>query len=275
MPGLRPQELRDPKRAAVPFELAAGGKLVMTSGGYRSVTSRATVERNRKHVSPLTGVVSKLERIDVDLPLNTNYFAVHNFSPPAQSVDMLKSGLNGGSYGKGSTSEQGEASALMEAIERYSGIFAGDEIRATARFTDFAPGDAILPNDMLLFSDAQIRGDSVLDALGSARKTHRRAPSATPFDRSAEVEWSPVWSLRDQKFRYLPTSVLYFFYAHPSGYYVPADSNGCAAGNTHERRSSRDSSSWWSAIRTPSGGTTACSGRRSTSASSTIPTSTT
>jgi bacteriocin biosynthesis cyclodehydratase domain-containing protein len=229
------KKLRDPKRAAAPFELAPGGKLVMTSGGYRSVTSRATVERNRKHVSPLTGVVSKLERIDVDLPLNTNYFAVHNFSPPAQSVEMLKSGLNGGSYGKGSTAEQGEASALMEAIERYSGIFQGDEVRAPARFTDFAPGDAILPNEVLMFSDAQIRGDSVLDALGSARKTHRHAPpTATPFDRSAEVEWSPVWSLRDQKFRYLPTSVLYFFYAHPSGYYVPADSNGCAAGNTRE-----------------------------------------
>jgi len=94
------KKLRDPKRAAEPFELRPGGKLVMTSGGYRSVSSRTTVARNRKHVSPLTGVVSKLELIDVDLPLNTNYFAVHNFSPPAQSVEMLKSGLNGGSYGK-------------------------------------------------------------------------------------------------------------------------------------------------------------------------------
>jgi bacteriocin biosynthesis cyclodehydratase domain-containing protein len=229
------KKLRDPKRAPIPFEVAAGGKLVMTSGGYRSVPSRATVARYRKHVSPLTGVVSRLERIDVDLPLNTNYFAVHNFSPPAESIEMLKAGLNGGSYGKGSTAEQGEASALMEAIERYSGIFQGDEIRVTRRFTDFAAGDAILPNDVLLFSDAQIRGDSVLAGLGAARRTHRHAPpSATPFDRSAEVEWSPVWSLRDQRFRYLPTSVLYFFYAHPSGYYAPADSNGCAAGNTRE-----------------------------------------
>jgi len=228
------KKLRDPSRPAVPFELAPGGKLVMTSGGYRSVPSRATVARHRKHVSPLTGVVSRLERIDVDLPLNTNYFATHNFSPPAMSVDMLKSGLNGGSYGKGSTSEQGEASALMEAIERYSGIFQGDEVRLTRRFTDFPPGDAILPNDVLLFSQAQIHGD-VNAGLGSARRTHRHAPpTATPFDRSAEIEWTPMWSLRDGKFRYLPTSVCYFFYAHPSGYYVPADSNGCAAGNTRE-----------------------------------------
>src|ERR1700732_4838402 len=89
--------------------------------------------------------------------MNTNFFAQHNFSAPAMSVDQLRSGLAGGSFGKGSTSEQAEASALMEAIERYSGIFQGDEIRIKRRFTDFAPGEAILPNDVLLYSDAQYR----------------------------------------------------------------------------------------------------------------------
>ena len=67
------KKLRDPRRAPVPIELAAGAKLVMTSGGYRTMSSRATVARYRKHVSPLTGVVSRLERIEADLPLNTNY----------------------------------------------------------------------------------------------------------------------------------------------------------------------------------------------------------
>ena len=78
------KELRDPGRAPVPVELGAGGKLVMTSGGYRAVSSRATVARFRKHVSPLTGVVSRLERIEADLPLNTNYLATHNFSSPSR-----------------------------------------------------------------------------------------------------------------------------------------------------------------------------------------------
>ena len=150
--------LRDPRRAPAPVELGGGGKLVMTSGGYRSVSSRATVARFRKHVSPLTGVLSRLERIDADLPMNTNYFATHNFSARPETVDELKAGLSGGSFGKGATAEQGEASGLMEAIERYSGIFQGDEIRARRRFTDFAPGDAISPNDVLLYSAAQARG---------------------------------------------------------------------------------------------------------------------
>src|SRR6185437_14675734 len=105
--------------------------------------------------SPLTGVVTRLERIEADLPMNTNFFAHHNFSAPAWNVDQLRSGLSGGSFGKGATVEQGEASALMEAIERYSGIFQGDEIRMERRFTDFEPGDAYLANDVQLFSDTQ------------------------------------------------------------------------------------------------------------------------
>jgi oxazoline/thiazoline synthase len=220
------KKLRDPRRPPVPLELGAGCKLVMTSGGYRTVSPTSTVARFCKHVSPLTGVVSRLERIEADLPLNTNYYATHNFSAPAGTVNELRAGLSGGgSFGKGSTAEQGEASALMEAIERYSGIFQGDEIRVTRRFTDFPSGDAILPNDVLLFSDAQLRDQ--------ASTTDPDAPSTlTLFDPSAEIEWSPVWSLRDQRFKYVPTSLLYFFYRGPGE--VHADSNGCAAGNTLE-----------------------------------------
>ena len=137
--------------------------------------------------------------------------------------------MNGGSFGKGSTAEQGEASALMEAIERYSGIFQGDEIRVTRRFTDFAPGDAILPNDVLLFSDAQYRRASGADRTTTVECRRRRRSI-----RSAEIEWSPVWSLRDERFKYLPTSLLYFFYRGASPGHIHADSNGCAAGNTLE-----------------------------------------
>ena len=77
----------------------------------------------------------------------------------------------------------------------------------------------------------------------SATRNMRRGQAPTPdpddaptmpalFDRSAEIEWSPVWSLRDERFKYLPTSLLYFFYRGPAAFH--ADSNGCAAGNTLE-----------------------------------------
>jgi ribosomal protein S12 methylthiotransferase accessory factor len=187
----------------------------------------ATVARFRRHVSPLTGVVSRLERIQADLPLNTNYYATHNFSGPAKTVRELKAGLSSGSFGKGSTAEQGEASALMEAIERYSGIFQGDEIRAKRRFTDFPSGEAIPPNEVLQFSDAQLRQ-------GRSPTSGSDGQEAIPalFDQSARIEWSPLWSLRDTRFKYLPTSLLYFFYRGAAAF--AADSNGCAAGNTRE-----------------------------------------
>ena len=89
-PSCGPKKLRDPRREPVPLALTAGAKPVMTSGGYRSVSSRATVAKYRKHVSPLTGVVSKLERVEVDLPLNTNFYASHNFSGPAESIHELR-----------------------------------------------------------------------------------------------------------------------------------------------------------------------------------------
>src|SRR4029077_16133144 len=144
------------------------------------------VARFRRHVSPLTGVVSRLDRINADLPLNTNYYARHNFAGKSQNVHELRAGLSGGSFGKGSTAEQGEASALMEAIERYSGIFQGDEIRVRRRFTDFPAGGAILPNDVLLFSDAQYERDQ---ASTTTAPDETSSPPAR-FDRSAKIEWS-------------------------------------------------------------------------------------
>jgi oxazoline/thiazoline synthase len=223
------KELRDPRRAPTPVALGAGGKLLMTSGGYRAVSPGSTVARFRKHVSPLTGVVSRLERIQADLPMNTNYLATHNFSARPETVDDLRAGLSGGSFGKGSTAEQGEASALMEAIERYSGIFQGNEIRMTRRFTHFPAGDAITPNDVLLYSDAQYQRQQ-----SHASRSDQLMPVPTPFDPSAKIEWSPVWSLRDERFKYLPSSLVYFFYRGPGEYRIHADSNGCAAGNTLE-----------------------------------------
>ncbi len=260
------KELRDPGRAPVPIELGAGGKLVMTSGGYRTVSPRATVARFRKHVSPLTGVVSRLERIEADLPLNTNYYATHNFSAPARTVDELRAGLSGGSFGKGSTAEQGEASALMEAIERYSGIFQGDEIRVTRRFTDFPAGDAILPNDVLLFSDAQ----------------YRAKPAASRPGRGA-IDAGPIRSIgRDRMVAGLVAArrTLQISSDQPFVFFLPGPRRrstriptAARPATRSRKQSSRDSSSWWNGMHTQSGGTIDCSGRKWTSASSTIPTS--
>ena len=76
---------------------------------------------------------------------------------------------------------------------------------------------------VLLFSDAQYRR-------GQAPTPDFDSQVPPPFDPSTKIEWSPIWSLRDKRFKYLPTSLLYFFYRGPGQ--IDADSNGCAAGNT-------------------------------------------
>jgi ribosomal protein S12 methylthiotransferase accessory factor len=219
--------VRDPGRVAVPIRLRAGGRVVVTSGGYRSVAPAETVSRYRKHVSPLTGVVSHLERIHSGQPLDASFIARHNFSPRPETIEALQSGLSGDSYGKGSIAEQGEASALMEAIERYCGIFQGDEIRIVRRFSDFPDGDAIHPNTILNYSEAQF---------ARAAEGHDCSGDGAPFrfDPSVETAWTPVWSLRDERFKYIPTGLLYFFHDSVSANKIAADSNGCAAGNTLE-----------------------------------------
>jgi oxazoline/thiazoline synthase len=206
-PSCGSKESRDPGRPPLPTRLHVGGKAVMTGGGYRSVAPAETIARFRKHVSPLTGIVSQLERIKSEQPLDFNFLAKHSFSPRPEAVNALQVQVIADSYGKGSTADEAEASALMKAVERHCGIFHGDEIRTITRFVDFPAGEAILPDDILLSGD-------------------------TPFDPSAEIEWSPVWSLRDERFKHIPTGQLYFF--HDASAQFDTDSNGCAAGNTRE-----------------------------------------
>jgi bacteriocin biosynthesis cyclodehydratase domain-containing protein len=216
--------LAAPNRIPLSIRLRVGGKAIMTGGGYRSVAPAETVDRVGKYVSPLTGFVSQLERIKSEQPLDFNFLAKHSFSPRPEAIDALQAQVVADSYGKGSTADEAEASALMKAIERYCGIFQGDEIRATRRFADFAAGDAIPASDVLLPSNTP----------------HERGPDAANagagglLDPSAEMEWSPVWSLRDERFKHLPTGLLYFFHDASGRQQFRTDSNGCAAGNTLE-----------------------------------------
>src|SRR4029077_14316832 len=113
-PSCGSQELRDPVRAPAPIRLRVGGKAVITSGGCRAVPPAETIARFRKHVSPLTGVGSQLERIESKQPLDFSFLARHSFSPRPEAIDAPRVRLIGDSYGKGSIAEQGEASALMK-----------------------------------------------------------------------------------------------------------------------------------------------------------------
>ena len=221
-------------RPAVSIQLQPSPKNVCNSGGLRSVSPEETLAKYRHLISSVSGVVSWVTRTtDETDPWLHVYWAGSNFALRSSKLSSLRRSLRSKSAGKGSTSRQSEASALCEAVERYSCAFHGDEIRGRRRFSDFVQAgesEAIHPNDIQLFSDWQLDHAEQINARG-----HPYNFVPPRFDPDAEIDWTPVWSLTQNRHRYLPTSMLYGMLSEHRGESgLKADSNGCAAGNTLE-----------------------------------------
>ncbi len=222
-------------RPARPVVLKPSPKDVQNSGGLRSVHPEQTLARYAHLISPVSGVVSWLERTtEVTDPWLHVHWAGSNLALRIKSLSSLRRSLRSKSAGKGSTPEQSQASALCEAIERYSGAFHGDEIRTRKSYSEFVgegeDGQAIHPNAVQLFSDHQLDHAEEINA-----RAHPYNIIPARFDTEAAIDWSPVYSLTRHCHRYLPTSVLYGMTPEQRGPNdLWADSNGCAAGNTLE-----------------------------------------
>ena len=214
-----------------PLTLISRPKNFTEDGGHRVVPPEVTLAKYGHHVSPITGAVSMLERVGPpgDGAMHV-YIAGHNLARRHKDLAHLRSDLRNMSSGKGTTDVQARASGLCEGLERFSGVFRGDELRRLARLDQL--GDAAIPpGDCLLFSERQYRDRDAWNA----RKSHFNFVPA-PFDPVAEIEWTPVWSLTRNEWRYLPTAFCYFNYRRPKGseVFCLSDSNGNAAGNTLE-----------------------------------------
>ena len=231
-PACGDEALQRPDRPPVPLSLKASPKAHRNSGGVRTVAPEVTLARYRHLVSPISGVVTWLSRTtdETDSWLHV-YWAGSNLGMRSRSLSSLRRSLRSKSAGKGSTREQSEVSALCEAVERYSGALHGDEIRVRKRLAELAGGDqAIHPNDVQLFSDAQLDNAKSINAKG-----HPYNIVPLRLDPGAAIDWTPVWSLTQERHRYLPTSMLYSMAPEQRGPAdLIADSNGCAAGNTVE-----------------------------------------
>jgi ribosomal protein S12 methylthiotransferase accessory factor len=205
-------------------------KTFTADGGHRVVPPEETLARHGHHVSPITGAVPMLER---GAPASDGvlhvYVAGNNMARPYRNLAHLRGDLRSMSAGKGTSDVQARASALGEGLERYSGVFRGDEPRRRARRRDLG-ASAVPLEDCLLFSERQYRERDARNAAGS-----RFSFIPEPFDPEAEVDWSPVWSLTRREVRYLPTAFCYYDYPQSEDrIYCLACSNGNAAGNTLE-----------------------------------------
>jgi len=212
-----------------PIRLEKRQKLFTADGGHRAANPETVYQRVARHISPITGIVSEVQpaSADSDVPLHV-YWADHNheFGHSKEPVECV---VPHRSCGKGMTATQARTGAVCEALERFSAIFRGDELRRTATFAELGES-AIHPNQCMLFSQNQY---------DNREEWNRNAGPANwvpmPFDEFRPVEWSALWSLTHGTFRYLPTAMCYFAYPRePSHSFCRADSNGLAAGSNLE-----------------------------------------
>ena len=211
--------------------------------GFRAVTAETTWARYAHLVSPITGIVRVVAPIAPDHVMPRDGAVAQPDAMPrvyladtavrvVDGLRTLEQGLRENSSGKGLTDTQAKVSALCEAIERYSGEMTGQEVKVTCSWGDWKAGDAVHPNDVMLFSGRQFAERATWNK--SHPRLHR-VPEPLGVDRV--VDWTPLWSLTRQRHTFLPTQLLYYRAPACEGdptLYAVGCSNGNAAGNTLE-----------------------------------------
>jgi ribosomal protein S12 methylthiotransferase accessory factor YcaO len=129
-------------------------------------------------------------------------------------------------FGAGRTASDARARAVLEAVERYSSFWRGDEANIVATMTCL--GDAALhPGRLMHYSDAQLRHPNWREG-----DTARELRVPEPFDEAAAIHWTGVASLCGVAC-YIPTALCYNgFRASPDVSFCTYDGSGTAAGFT-------------------------------------------
>ncbi len=183
-----------------------------------------------RYVSPITGIISKIRVHKLPGSYVSDTINCISLSDHHYDVLSLKENdpymVNGG---KGFTKKKAKLTAISETLERYSGFFKGNEARIASSLRSLG-SQAIHPNECMLYSQTQYQQRDIINNEGNP---FNQVP--LPFNEDQETDWSPVYSLTQNKEYYLPTQFLYYkYHSHPlkrpnSPIYCQHDSNGNAA----------------------------------------------
>ncbi|MFI5334903.1 MAG: TOMM precursor leader peptide-binding protein [Chlamydiales bacterium] len=213
------------------LQLRSRKKGIYDENGWRAVAPEVTLKKHGHHVSSILGMVKFLEpyqrKEGSSLYL---YTAGHNFALSNSLRGVFQPGFRSSSGGKGRTDTQAKASALCEAIERYSGLFQGDEKRIRGTYFQMREKGAIHPDSIFQFSRKQYHERLIYNK--SSMKLH---DVPRPISKDEAIDWTPIWSLTEKRYKYIPTAFCYYGYSQrrQKPFYF-ADSNGNAAGNCLE-----------------------------------------
>ncbi|HSM06703.1 MAG TPA: TOMM precursor leader peptide-binding protein [Longimicrobiales bacterium] len=200
-----------------------------SGGGFRIRPPGETLGEFQGRVSPLTGIVRHVRPIPIPGAPGVHVFtAGHAHHYGAGGLRALRDDLRDHSGGKGRTAEEARASALCEAMERFSAVRRGTEpvIRRRASKLD---GTVLTPTALTGFSEAQYRERDAWNAASTGPFHH--VPE--PYD-DQEIDWVRVRSPFSGDLAWAPASALYAGTSDPGARYVGADSNGLAGGNCLE-----------------------------------------
>jgi oxazoline/thiazoline synthase len=201
-------------------------------GGLRVQPPEQTLARLEPHISPYLGAVSSLAVLGTEPNgVTYSYTAGHNFAMVGDNIGLLRRNLRGQSGGKGRTDAQARASAVCEAIERYTGVWRGGEPVTRAAYDDLGPDAAVHPERLLGFSAAQFAGRREWNR----DPLHRLHLVPDPFRTDLPLDWTSGWSLTHDAERKIASAIAWF--GHPDldeHFYCVSDSNGGASGNTLE-----------------------------------------
>lgn len=195
----------------------------------RAVDPDITWARYQHLISDTVGVVPHVSQAG---PASLRAFYAGPNVAARQDPALMRSRLRSSSGGKGLSLAAARTGALAEALERDTLRARGDEPSVRARLSEL-PG-SIHPNDIQLFSEAQLRQSEILLGLGITQEAlgrgFQRVPS--PFDAAAEHDWCPVSDLLTGERRWILASQMWLGWPGvPPGYPIGC-SNGAAAGNT-------------------------------------------
>ncbi len=220
------------EQARQPVQLQSRPKHFTADGGHRALTPEQMLERYEHHVSPITGVIYYLGLRTAESGLVYIYDAANNFAFRHDRWATLRNSMLQRSAGKGMTQTQAKASGLGEGIERYCGLYRPVDKAVARQATYHELGDAAIdPVVLFQFSERQF------ETAEHWSKISPRHVVPAPFDPDKTIDWTPVWSLTEDRVKYVPTAFAYYGYWEPERFHEAfcwADSNGCASGSNLE-----------------------------------------
>ena len=216
------------QQALTPLPLSNNEPRESREGGYRVISPEQTWLRYKHLISPVSGAICYLhtmpDRHREDRPVYAaGYLVSPQEIPTGNNFDKLCAG-------KGRTATQARTSALCEALERFSGVFQGDEYRKRGSMQDFN-GAAIHFNALQNFSEVQF---AERNGINSATEDRRRQVPQ-PFTKTTVIDWTVAWNMVDKTQRWVPFNYCFAEAPTTSGLeYGIHNPNGVAAGNCRE-----------------------------------------